>query len=141
MGFFTVELARRVGASGRVVAVDFQPKMLAVLKRRLARRGLLARVDARLVAPDSMGLADLGGAVDFALAYAMVHELPSAGSFFAEVAASLKPGASVLLAEPRGHVKLPSFEAELKAAADAGLRIIGRPSIRSSHAALLTKDR
>jgi SAM-dependent methyltransferase len=139
MGFFTLELARRVGASGRVVAVDIQPKMLAGLRRRLAKRGLLERVDARLVAPDSLGLADLAGAVDFALAYAMVHELPSAESFFAEVAASLKPGAQVLLAEPRGHVKLPRFEAELKAAAQAGLRVIGHPSIWRSHTAVLTK--
>jgi SAM-dependent methyltransferase len=139
MGFFTLELARLVGASGRVVAVDIQPKMLAGLRRRLARRGLLARVDARLVARDSLGVADLAGAVDFALAYAMVHELPSAESFFAEVAASLKPGAQVLLAEPRGHVKLPDFEAELKAAAKAGLRVIGHPSIWRSHTAVLTK--
>ncbi|MGA2186571.1 MAG: class I SAM-dependent methyltransferase [Bryobacteraceae bacterium] len=139
MGFFTLELARRVGASGRVVAVDIQPKMLAVLKRRLAKRGLLAGVDARLAEPDSLGLADLNGTVDFALAFAMVHELPDAALFFAEVAASLKPGASVLLAEPRGHVKPPDFEAELKLAAEAGLRVTDRPSIPRSHSALLTK--
>jgi ubiquinone/menaquinone biosynthesis C-methylase UbiE len=34
MGFFTLELARLVGARGRVVAVDVQPKMLDKLKRR-----------------------------------------------------------------------------------------------------------
>ncbi|HXN47666.1 MAG TPA: methyltransferase domain-containing protein, partial [Bryobacteraceae bacterium] len=28
MGFFTLDLARLVGSSGRVVAVDIQPKML-----------------------------------------------------------------------------------------------------------------
>jgi ubiquinone/menaquinone biosynthesis C-methylase UbiE len=28
MGFFTLELARRVGAPGRVIAVDIQPKMI-----------------------------------------------------------------------------------------------------------------
>lgn len=140
MGFFTLELARRVGASGRVVAVDIQPKMLAGLKRRLAKRGLLARVDARLVAPDSLDVGALEGAVDFALAYAMVHELPSVESFFAEVAAALKPGGSVLLVEPRGHVKLRAFAAELKAAAHAGFRVTGRPSIWRSYTALLTKN-
>ena len=122
------------------MAVDIQPKMLTVLRRRLAKRGLLARVDARLAAPDSMGLADLSDAVDFALAFAMVHELPSAASFFAELAAALKPGALVLLAEPRGHVKAADFDAELKvAAAAAGLRVTGRPSIPRSHSALLTR--
>jgi ubiquinone/menaquinone biosynthesis C-methylase UbiE len=28
MGFFTVELARHVGPSGRVIAVDVQPRMI-----------------------------------------------------------------------------------------------------------------
>lgn len=40
MGFFTLELARLVGPSGRVVAVDIQPRMLAGLRRRAARAGL-----------------------------------------------------------------------------------------------------
>ena len=34
MGFFTLELARLVGARGRVVAVDIQAKMLERLKRQ-----------------------------------------------------------------------------------------------------------
>ena len=33
MGFFTLELARMVGETGRVVAVDLQEKMLAALRR------------------------------------------------------------------------------------------------------------
>ena len=37
MGFFTLELARRVSACGRVVAVDIQPRMLDGLKRRAAK--------------------------------------------------------------------------------------------------------
>ena len=49
MGFFTLPLARLVGPTGRVVAVEVQPRMLAGLKKRLAKAGLLERVDARLV--------------------------------------------------------------------------------------------
>ncbi len=56
MGFFTLELARRVGPKGRVVAVDVQPRMIAGLKRRLAQAGLLERVDARVATADSLGL-------------------------------------------------------------------------------------
>jgi len=139
MGFFTLELARLVGPAGRVVAVDIQPKMLASLKRRLRRAGLLERVDARLVPPDSMRLTDLAGQVDFVLACYMVHELPAGNHFFAEVAAALKPDGCLLLAEPAGHVKAPMFETELQAAAQAGLEISGRPAIRRSRAALLGK--
>ncbi|MFZ0799476.1 MAG: methyltransferase domain-containing protein [Terriglobales bacterium] len=139
MGFFTLEMARRVGASGRVVAVDIQPRMIAGLKRRLAKAGLLDRTDARLAASDSLGLQDLQGKVDFVLAMAVVHEMPSSSRFFAEVAAAMKPGATVLLAEPSGHVKKDAFEAELNDAAAAGLEVTDRPAIPRSQAALLKR--
>jgi cyclopropane fatty-acyl-phospholipid synthase-like methyltransferase len=139
MGFFTLEMARQVSTSGRVVAVDVQPRMIAGLKRRLAKAGLLERTEARLVPSDSLGLQDLNGKVDFVLAMAVVHEIPSSSHFFAEVAEAMKPGATLLLAEPSGHVKKDAFEAELQDAAAAGLEVIDRPVIRRSQAALLKK--
>jgi len=139
MGFFTIELARKVGPSGRVVAVDIQPKMLSSLKRRLAKRDLLRRVDVRLIGSNTLGVADLNGAVDFLLAFAMVHELPDIPGFFREAAATLHDGGVMLLAEPLGHVKAPDFEKELQAASAAGLVIAGRPLVRRSHAVLLKR--
>ena len=139
MGFFTVELARQVGASGRVIAVDVQPRMIGGLKRRLARAGLLERTEARLASSDSLGLQDLHSKVDFTLAMAVVHEMPSSNRFFAEVAQAMKPGATLLLAEPSGHVKKDAFEAELQDAAAAGLELTDRPVIPRSQAALLKR--
>src|ERR1700739_1982882 len=126
MGFFTMEMARQVGPSGRVVAIDVQPRMIAGLKRRLAKAGLLERIDARVAPSESLALQDLQGKVDFALAMAVVHEMPSSGRFFAEVAQAMKPGATLLLAEPSGHVKKDTFEAELRDAAAAGLEVKDR---------------
>jgi tRNA A58 N-methylase Trm61 len=139
MGFFTVELARQVGARGRVIAVDIQPRMIGGLKRRLAKAGLLERTDTRLAPSDSLGLQDLQGKVDFALAMAVVHEMPSSSRFFAEVAQAMKPGATLLLAEPSGHVKKDAFDAELQDAAAAGFEVVSRPAIPRSQAALLRK--
>jgi 2-polyprenyl-3-methyl-5-hydroxy-6-metoxy-1,4-benzoquinol methylase len=139
MGFFTLEMARQVGVNGRVVAIDVQPRMIAGLKRRLAKAGLLERADLRLAPSDSLGLQELCGRVDFVLAMAVVHEMPSSSRFFAEVAEAMKPGASLLLAEPSGHVKGATFEAELQNAAAAGLEVTGRPAIRRSQVALLKK--
>lgn len=139
MGFFTVELARWVGAPGRVVALDIQSRMLDGVKRRLAKAGLLERVNIRLVQPDSMGLAELAGAVDFALAFAVVHEMPSASSFSTELSRALKSGGSILFAEPAGYVKAALWDAELEAASQAGFIVADRPHIRCSHAAFLKK--
>jgi len=139
MGFFTLELARLAGPSGRVVVVDIQPRMLAGLRRRAARAGVLSRIDIRLVSPNTLGLADLAGSVDFTLAIAVVHELPNVERFFTEVAEVSKPGAGLLIAEPAGHIKPGHFESELQAATRAGFVLEGHPSIRRSHAAFLRK--
>ncbi len=61
MGFFTLELARRVGPRGKVVAVDVQPRMISELRRRAAEAGLAGRVDARVGPGAGMGIDDLKG--------------------------------------------------------------------------------
>jgi ubiquinone/menaquinone biosynthesis C-methylase UbiE len=139
MGFFTLELARRVGASGKVVAVDVQAKMIAGLKRRAAKAGLLDRIEMRLATPESLGVADLMGKVDFTLACALVHEMPDSAQFFREAAAVSKAGEFLFLAEPSGHVKEEEFKIELKQAAEAGFVIAGRPNVAHSRAVLLRK--
>jgi ubiquinone/menaquinone biosynthesis C-methylase UbiE len=140
MGFFTLELARLVGGSGRVVAVDVQPRMIAKLKRRALIAGVSDRLDLRVAPADSMGISDLAGAIDFTLAFEVVHEFPDGNRFFVQVAAVSKKNATLLLAEPKGHVKEQAFEAELKAAFVAGFKLADRPAIRHSHAALLQKN-
>lgn len=136
MGFFTLPLAQLVGPTGRVIAVDLQPKMIANLKRRAAKANLLKRIDARITTAETMALADLENKVDFVLAFAVVHELPDAARFFREVASASQAGAELLLAEPSGHVNDEKFAAELREAAAAGLTVKDQPSIARSKAAL-----
>ena len=139
MGFFTLELARLVGPTGRVVAVDIQPRMLSRLKARAARVGLLDRIETRVATPTIMGITNLSGTIEFTLAFALVHEVPAAGTFFAEGAMASKPGAGLLFAEPAGHVTTANFETELETALHAGFELVGRPAIHHSHAALLMR--
>ena len=138
MGFFTLPLARRVG-SGRVVAVDIQPRMIQSLRRRAEKAGLEQRIETRLAKADSLGIDDLKGTVDFVLAIAVVHEMPSAEVFFNEAAVALRPRGRLLLAEPSGHVKPPKFAQELDFARHAGLLEKDRPSLKRLLAACLEK--
>jgi ubiquinone/menaquinone biosynthesis C-methylase UbiE len=140
MGYFTLELARLVGNSGHVVCMDMQPQMIDRLKRRAGKAGVLNRLDARVAPAESMHIDDLQGSVDFTLAFAVVHEFPNTARFFSQIAAACKPDASLLLAEPSGHVKSATFDSRLQTAASTGFRLAARPSIRRSHAALLKKD-
>jgi SAM-dependent methyltransferase len=139
MGFFTLPMARAAGPRGRVVALDIQQPMLDKLRRRAFRAGLSERIETRLVPEDSLGISDLRGKVDFVLAFYLVHEMPSAEKFFAEIAAALKPGGQCLLSEPKGHVDEETFAQELAAAAKAGLQLVSRPRIHRSYSAVLRK--
>lgn len=140
MGFFTIPLAQMVGASGKVIAIDVQPKMISALKHRVEKKHLLDRVDARVTSADTMGIADLRGKVDFTLAFAMLHEFPDAARFFVEVSQASKSGAQLLLAEPSGHIKDYDFAEELRVAAAAGFSLREGPQVPRSYAALLVKN-
>jgi ubiquinone/menaquinone biosynthesis C-methylase UbiE len=140
VGFFTIDLARLVGPTGKVVAVDVQPAMIEALRRRAEKAGLLGRIDLRHVESDRMGLGDLEAKVGFAMAFAMVHEVPDASQFFAEVAAALRPDGKLLLAEPIMHVNRKAFTQTIAKAEGAGFSVESRPAIRLSHAAVLVKN-
>ncbi len=139
MGFFTLPLARLVAPGGRVVAVDIQQKMLDGLKRRARRAGLQEQVEPRLARPSGMGVESLQGKVDFALVFAMVHEVPDAARFFREIAAALKPGGQLLFCEPAGHVTESMFAESLRLAQEAGLSDIKRLSVHGNLGAALTR--
>jgi hypothetical protein len=52
-----------------------------------------------------------------------------------------KLGARLLLVEPAGHVTASLFDAELRAAREAGFTLVESPSVRRSRTALLEKIR
>lgn len=139
MGFFTLPLARMVGPTGKVICVDLQEKMLATLRKRAGASGLADRIVARTCQPTSLGIDDQAGRIDFALAFAVVHEIPDTPRLFAEVACALRPGGRWLVAEPKGHVPLAAFNRMLAVADEAGMHVVGRPRIHWCHAALLEK--
>jgi ubiquinone/menaquinone biosynthesis C-methylase UbiE len=133
MGHFTLGLARMVGQSGQVIAVDLQEKMLALVRQRAARMGLLERIELRQAAAEQLRF---DKKADFAMAFWMVHEVPDKLGFFGTVASILKPSAHFLLVEPKGHVTQAVFEQEVMQAQAAGLTQMKNPSIAISRAAL-----
>jgi SAM-dependent methyltransferase len=139
LGFYTIPLARLVGPTGRVHAVDVWPEVVAELERRARRAGYAARVEVRLCRGDDLDLADLGGRVDFALAMHVVHEAPDPEAFLAQVHAAVTPGGRLLMVEPRGHVGPSRFARTHELAEGVGFRRLAEPRIRLSRAVLLDK--
>ena len=132
MGYFSLPMARFVGPSGRIVCVDLQERMLRSLRRRASRAGLSDRIETRACSASSLGVQDLEGKVDFALTFAVVHEVPDAAGLLAQIHDVLVPGGRLLIAEPRGHVSKQALEETAAAAEKAGLSIIERPAIKKS---------
>jgi ubiquinone/menaquinone biosynthesis C-methylase UbiE len=79
---FSIALARMVGTEGRVIAVDLQQQMLDVLCRRAAKAGVADRIQPHRCQPGRLGVE---APVDFALAFAMIHEVPDARRLLREI--------------------------------------------------------
>jgi ubiquinone/menaquinone biosynthesis C-methylase UbiE len=139
MGYFSLPMARMVGDRGRVICVDLQEKMIAHLMRRAHQAGLADRIEPRFARRDSLMIPDRGGMIDFALAFAVMHEIEDKEKIFREVFTLLKHGCRFLVAEPRGHVNPQAFERTLAVAVEEGFEVGERPDISLSHAAMLCK--
>ena len=109
MGFFTLPMARLVGDGGQVIAVDLQEKMTRSLRRRARKADLLQRIETRTCSGTSLSIDDLEGRIDFALAFAVLHEMPDIAGALASISRSLRPSGRLLIAEPTGHVSEQEF--------------------------------
>ena len=139
MGFFSLPMAQLVGETGHVISIDLQEKMLRGLKRRAAKNGLDKRMEMRLCTARSLCIDDLVEKVDFALAFAVVHEVQDPARFLREIFSSLRKAGLFLLSEPTGHVTMEAFNQTLNVARDIGFQVVSSPVIRRSHSAVLTK--
>jgi ubiquinone/menaquinone biosynthesis C-methylase UbiE len=140
MGFFSLPMARKVGDHGRIYCIDLQEKMLQSLQRRALKSKLQGRIETRLCTENSLQIDDLAGSIDFALAFAVVHEVSDQHQLFAGIAHSLKKDGLLLISEPKGHVTEEEFERSLSQAYQEGLNLKKRPEIRGSHSAVLGKN-
>ena len=139
MGFFSLPMAEAVGPEGKVVCIDVQPKMLHVLQRRAARAGLTARIETHVCRGDSIALNGRAGSFDFALAFAVLHEIPDQNRILGELCQLLKGGAHLLAAEPAGHVTADEMERTVTIATKQGFARTQPVPIRWARAALLKR--
>ena len=99
-GFYTLELARRVGPEGTVYAVDIQPEMLRLLVVR-ARQAKLFNI--RPVLGTVMDPRLPSGEVDLVFCVDVYHEFSHPELMLARIRESLRPTGQIVLAEFRGE--------------------------------------
>lgn len=136
MGYFTIPLAMLVGENGKVIAADVQQRMLDGIYYRASRAGLLNRIKLHQSTPDQIGINE---DIDFCLAFWMVHEVQNRTRFFSDIVSRLKQAGIMLLVEPKLHVSVSDFNKTLEIARGVDFKIVDRPKISLSYAALLVK--
>ena len=136
MGYFSLPLARLVSETGKVIAADLQPRMLAGLRARAERAGLIDRIE--LHQSTSFQI-NLDGPIDFVLAFWMVHEVNQPLGFLDQIYRLIVEGGRFLVVEPRIHVSEKSFQRLMAKTLSVGFQAAERPKIWGSRAVLLQK--
>jgi ubiquinone/menaquinone biosynthesis C-methylase UbiE len=137
-GFFSIDMARMVGKSGRVIASDLQAGMLQKLKDKIQGTELEQRITLHRCEQNRIGLSEK---VDFALAFYVVHEIPNLQKFFKELESILQPEGQVLVVEPPFHVSKSAFVKTISKAREAGFNPGERPKVIFSKTVVLKKEK
>lgn len=123
-GAYTLEIARAVGAAGKVVALDIQPGMLEQLKNKLARS---ENTDIRNIEPllaSAYQLLFQDGSFDATFMITVLQEIPDKGRALAEVRRTLRPGGIVAVTEWLFDPDYPLKQTTLRLLREAGFENI-----------------
>jgi SAM-dependent methyltransferase len=95
-GYFIPHLSPAVGPTGRVLALDVEPNMVAHMQERIAEANL-DNVEARQVPTDAPGLGP--ATVDRILIVDTWHHIADRGAYAAHLRDALRPGGFVLVVD------------------------------------------
>jgi SAM-dependent methyltransferase len=98
-GYISQLLARRL-PEGKVLSVDIQPEMIALLKQRI-KKSKIANIQPQLGTEQSPELP--AASIDLAIMVDAYHEFSYPHEMMTGIVAALKPGGRVVLAEYRGE--------------------------------------
>jgi len=116
-----------------------QDQMIKSFERRALRAGLCERMENRVYRQDSLGIDDISGNVDFALASVVLHEVPDPPALFRQVLGALKPAGKFVVVEPKRHVSTSGFQTMVFPAGQKGFTVVNVSRSFSGHSVLLQK--
>jgi SAM-dependent methyltransferase len=144
-GWFTIQLADRVGPNGVVFAQDVQRQMLEAIKRRVGREGLDNRVRTLLGSGSDPNLP--AAALDAVLVVDAYQEVEDRVLFLQNLARALEPNGLIGIVNylpgaggpgPPADERVPGAAVEADAAA-AGLRVVDRETLPYQYLLVLAR--
>lgn len=134
-GFFSIEIAKMLNDSGKVIAADLQQGMLEKVIRKIKGTKLEQRIKIHKCGEDNIGLTEK---VDFVLAFYMIHEVPNQELLFEEMKSILKPNGKIYIVEPNFHVSKKAFNEMINKTKNIGFEIVDMPKLFFSRTVLLS---
>jgi ubiquinone/menaquinone biosynthesis C-methylase UbiE len=134
-GFFSIEIAKMLINSGKVIAADLQEGMLEKVARKIKGTELEQRIEIHKCESTKIGITEK---VDFVLVFYMIHEVTNPDKLLEELKSILKPSGRIYIIEPKFHVSKKSFKAMIDKIKSMGFEIIGSPKVFFSRTVLLT---
>lgn len=135
-GFFTIEIAKMLSGGGKVIAADLQDGMLEKVRNKIKGTQLEQIIRLHKCKSDKIGIEE---AVDFILAFYVIHEVPDKERLFNEFQSTLKPGGRILIIEPNFHVSKKAFKNMIGTMESSGLKVIERPKSFMNRSVLAEK--
>jgi protein-L-isoaspartate O-methyltransferase len=126
-GYYTVRLARVVGAAGRVVATDLQPGMLDILRRKVSSEGL---TNVTLVQGRTDDPVLPAATFDLILMVDVYHELSTPQVFVRRLKDALRPDGRLVLIEFRREDPRVPIREEHKMSVDQVREELGADGFR-----------
>jgi ubiquinone/menaquinone biosynthesis C-methylase UbiE len=137
-GFFSIEIAKMLLDSGKVIAADIQEGMLEKVNKKIKGTELERRIEIHKCEDTKIGISEN---VDFILAFYMIHEVPNQEILFGELKSILKPDGKIYIIEPKFHVSKKSFEVMIDSIKNIGFKVIDRPKVFFSRTVVLTYNK
>jgi len=136
-GYFSIDMAKMVGETGRVISVDLQPEMLEKVEKKAKKQNLSRRITLHNCPQNKIGL-NPDVAADFVLAFYMLHETPDPDKFLQEVKTFLKKDGKCLIVEPIFHVSKKHFQNLTQDIKNIGFRILDYPQKKGGRSILIS---
>jgi len=137
-GTYTLAAARRVGESGKVVAVDIEPRMVERVERRIAAAGV-TNVEVRVA--DVYDLPFDDGTFDAIYLIAVIGEIPEPARALREFRRVLAPDGTLAFSELLPDPDYPRPSTLIRRAAAAGFRLQSRVGSLLFYTLVFEKER
>jgi ubiquinone/menaquinone biosynthesis C-methylase UbiE len=119
-GTYTMGAARRVGAQGKLVTVDIEPKMIERVRRRAEAEGI-ENIEARVANVYNLPFED--GTFDVVTMIAVIGEIPEPERAMQEFYRVLSPSGTLVFSELVMDPDYPLANTLIRMAASAGFRL------------------